>query len=211
MVPKKKEASGVGNGNGNGFAPSLLIFFSFFNGNGNGFASSLLKGESCSFLFFFHIILSCQHGFCSNEIQLALFRSRLCELTSGADSLRLRPLVDLTSCALARMIEGTSPEEIRHTFHLPDDLTEERCSLSDVEIGTAPLFPNLDLRAAVVVVKREDDRRLFHNDTMRKQRRQVSDRWFIGSRLVIVDSFTGLMKANNSRVRSGKESSSRKR
>lgn len=50
--------------------------------------------------------------------------NKLCELTSGADSLRLRPLVDLTSRALARMIEGTSPEEIRHTFHLPDDLTE---------------------------------------------------------------------------------------
>ncbi|XP_010241867.1 PREDICTED: SKP1-like protein 21 isoform X1 [Nelumbo nucifera] len=50
---------------------------------------------------------------------------RLCELTSAADSLQLKPLVDLTSRALARMIEGKSPEEIRETFHLPDDLTEE--------------------------------------------------------------------------------------
>ncbi|KAJ9539631.1 hypothetical protein OSB04_026137 [Centaurea solstitialis] len=50
---------------------------------------------------------------------------KLCELTSGADSLQLRPLVDLTSRALARMIEGKTPEEIRDTFHLPDDLTEE--------------------------------------------------------------------------------------
>ncbi|RRT73411.1 hypothetical protein B296_00027408, partial [Ensete ventricosum] len=49
---------------------------------------------------------------------------RLCELTSAADSLQLKPLVDLTSRALARMIEGKSPEEIRETFHLPDDLTE---------------------------------------------------------------------------------------
>ncbi|CAK9164027.1 unnamed protein product [Ilex paraguariensis] len=49
----------------------------------------------------------------------------LCELTSAADSLQLKPLVDLTSCALARMIEGKTPEEIRETFHLPDDLTEE--------------------------------------------------------------------------------------
>lgn len=48
----------------------------------------------------------------------------LCELTSAADSLQLKPLVDLTSRALARMIEGKSPEEIRETFHLPDDLTE---------------------------------------------------------------------------------------
>ncbi|XP_031275826.1 SKP1-like protein 21 isoform X2 [Pistacia vera] len=50
---------------------------------------------------------------------------RLCELTSAADSLQLKPLVDLTSRALARIIEGRSPEEIREIFHLPDDLTEE--------------------------------------------------------------------------------------
>ena len=31
--------------------------------------------------------------------------------------------MDLTSRALARMIEGKTPEEIRETFHLPDDLT----------------------------------------------------------------------------------------
>ena len=35
----------------------------------------------------------------------------------------MKPLVDLTSRALARMIEGKTPEEIRETFHLPDDLT----------------------------------------------------------------------------------------
>ncbi|CAA0842573.1 SKP1-like protein 21 [Striga hermonthica] len=50
---------------------------------------------------------------------------RLCELTSAADSLQLKPLVDLTSRALARVIEGKTPEEIRKIFHLPDDLTEE--------------------------------------------------------------------------------------
>ncbi|GAA0170591.1 ubiquitin-protein ligase [Lithospermum erythrorhizon] len=51
--------------------------------------------------------------------------NRLCELTSAADSLQLKPLVDLTSRALARIIEGKSPEEIRGIFHIPDDLTEE--------------------------------------------------------------------------------------
>lgn len=49
---------------------------------------------------------------------------RLCELTSAADSLKLKPLLNLTSRALARIIEGRSPEEIREIFHLPDDLTE---------------------------------------------------------------------------------------
>ncbi|KAL3649559.1 SKP1-like protein 21 [Castilleja foliolosa] len=50
---------------------------------------------------------------------------RLCELTSAADSLQMKPLVDLTSCALARVIEDKTPEEVREIFHLPDDLTEE--------------------------------------------------------------------------------------
>ncbi|KAL0805907.1 hypothetical protein Bca101_098398 [Brassica carinata] len=50
---------------------------------------------------------------------------RLCELASAADSLQLKPLVDLSSRALARIIEGKTPEEIREIFHLPDDLTEE--------------------------------------------------------------------------------------
>ena len=50
--------------------------------------------------------------------------NRLCELVSAADSIQLRPLVDLISRALARKIEGRTPEEIREIFHLPDDLTE---------------------------------------------------------------------------------------
>ena len=50
---------------------------------------------------------------------------RLCELTSGADALDMKPLVDLASRALAKLIEGKTPEQIRSTFHLPDDLTEE--------------------------------------------------------------------------------------
>ncbi|KAK9826779.1 hypothetical protein WJX81_008446 [Elliptochloris bilobata] len=50
---------------------------------------------------------------------------RLCELTSAADTLDLQALSDLTSRALARLIEGKSPEEIRMVFNLPDDLTEE--------------------------------------------------------------------------------------
>ncbi|KAK3037190.1 hypothetical protein RJ639_030083, partial [Escallonia herrerae] len=60
-----------------------------------------------------------------DEKFVRLDTKQLCELTSAADSLQLRPLVDLTSRALARMIEGKTPEEIRETFHLPDDLTEE--------------------------------------------------------------------------------------
>ncbi|XP_028059896.1 SKP1-like protein 20 [Camellia sinensis] len=59
-----------------------------------------------------------------DEKFVRLDTKKLCELTSAADSLQLRPLVDLTSRALARMIEGKTPEEIRETFNLPDDLTE---------------------------------------------------------------------------------------
>ncbi len=37
---------------------------------------------------------------------------RLCELTSAADALDIKPLVDLTSRALARLIEGKTPEQV---------------------------------------------------------------------------------------------------
>ncbi|KAK1313520.1 SKP1-like protein 21 [Acorus calamus] len=49
---------------------------------------------------------------------------KLCHLSSAADSLQLKPLVDLTGRALARMLEDKTPEEIRVIFQLPDDLTE---------------------------------------------------------------------------------------
>ena len=51
-------------------------------------------------------------------------------------SLEMKPLVDLTSRALARMIEGKTPEEIRATFKLPDDLTEEE-KLEPLKSGLA--------------------------------------------------------------------------
>lgn len=50
---------------------------------------------------------------------------KLCEMASAADSLKMSPLVELTCQALAKMIEGKTPEEVREIFHLPDDLTEE--------------------------------------------------------------------------------------
>ncbi|KAL8268721.1 hypothetical protein R6Q59_002519 [Mikania micrantha] len=57
-----------------------------------------------------------------------------------------------------------------------------RCTVCDAEVGsgTASLIPNHALRAAAAAVKREDDRRLFHNAAMRKQRREVGDRWVNG-------------------------------
>ncbi|KAL8139751.1 hypothetical protein V2J09_005772 [Rumex salicifolius] len=60
-----------------------------------------------------------------DEKFIRLDTKKLCELTSAADSLQLKPLVDLTSRSLARIIEGKTAEEIREIFNLPDDLTEE--------------------------------------------------------------------------------------
>lgn len=60
-----------------------------------------------------------------NEKFVRVGTKRLCELTSGADALKMRQVVDLASRQLARMIEGKSPDEIRAAFNLPDDLTEE--------------------------------------------------------------------------------------
>ncbi|GJR85459.1 SKP1-like protein 21 isoform X1 [Tanacetum coccineum] len=72
-----------------------------------------------------HVKTSRQERKSFDEKFIRMDTNRLCELTSAADSLQLKPLVDLTSRALARMIEGKTPEEIRETFHIPDDLTEE--------------------------------------------------------------------------------------
>ncbi|XP_076953035.1 SKP1-like protein 21 isoform X2 [Bidens hawaiensis] len=60
-----------------------------------------------------------------DEKFMRLDANKLCDLVSAADSLQVRPLVDLTSCAIARMISGKTAEEIRETFHIADDLTEE--------------------------------------------------------------------------------------
>lgn len=45
-------------------------------------------------------------------------------MASAADSLQLRPVVDLTSRALAQVLGGKTPEQIRELFHLFDDLAE---------------------------------------------------------------------------------------
>ena len=53
-----------------------------------------------------------------DEKFIRLDTRRLCELTSAADALDMKPLVDLTSRALARMIEGKSADEIRSALVL---------------------------------------------------------------------------------------------
>ncbi|CAI7778242.1 unnamed protein product, partial [Closterium sp. NIES-54] len=65
----------------------------------------------------------------------------------------MKPLVDLTSGALVRLIEGKSPEEIRETFHLPDDLTEEE-KLEPVRSGTDD--PRIRLLNRLYAKKRKD-------------------------------------------------------
>ena len=71
------------------------------------------------------LVSVCQERKLFDEKFIRLDTRRLCELTSAADALDMKPLVDLTSRALARMIEGKSAEEIRwdnchvnqHAFH----------------------------------------------------------------------------------------------
>ncbi|XP_050275836.1 uncharacterized protein LOC126717906 [Quercus robur] len=50
-----------------------------------------------------------------------------------------------------------------------------RCTLCSAEIENGPLIPNHALRAAAAAVKHEDDRRLFHNATLRKRRKEMGD------------------------------------
>ncbi|KAK9060877.1 hypothetical protein SSX86_018057 [Deinandra increscens subsp. villosa] len=81
-----------------------------------------------------------------DEKFVRLEANKLCDLISAADSLQLRPLVDLTSCAIARMISGKTAEEIRETFHITDDLTEnveaEEERVEDRSVDDLLLFIN---------------------------------------------------------------------
>ncbi|XP_004297760.1 PREDICTED: uncharacterized protein LOC101297139 [Fragaria vesca subsp. vesca] len=54
-------------------------------------------------------------------------------------------------------------------------IESSRCTLCNAEIETRSLVPNLALRAAAAAVKHEDDRRLFHNATTRKRRKETGD------------------------------------
>lgn len=47
-----------------------------------------------------------------DERYIRMETRRLCELTSAADALEMKPLVDLASRALARLIEGKTPEQV---------------------------------------------------------------------------------------------------
>ncbi|KAL9148648.1 hypothetical protein ABFS82_12G055800 [Erythranthe guttata] len=50
-----------------------------------------------------------------------------------------------------------------------------KCILCNSEIEAGSLIPNHALRAAALAVKQEDDRRLFHNATLRKRRKEASE------------------------------------
>uniref|UniRef100_A0A803LRR9 PUB 62/63 C-terminal domain-containing protein n=1 Tax=Chenopodium quinoa TaxID=63459 RepID=A0A803LRR9_CHEQI len=62
-------------------------------------------------------------------------------------------------------------------------LRKSRCMLCHAEIETRSLIPNLALRAAAATVKQEDDRRLFHNSTLRKRRKEIGDQIDSGRRI----------------------------
>ncbi|XP_041000753.1 SKP1-like protein 21 isoform X3 [Juglans microcarpa x Juglans regia] len=98
---------------------------------------------------------------------------RLCELTSAADSLQLKPLVDLTSRALARIIEGKTPEEIREIFHLPDDLTEEE-KLEPLKNSTDD--PRIRLLNRLYARKRKELKEREHLKNVETEEERVDDR-----------------------------------
>lgn len=54
-------------------------------------------------------------------------------------------------------------------------LEMSRCILCGAELKSGSLIPNHALRAAATAVKHEDDRRLFHNATLRKRRKEVGE------------------------------------
>ncbi|KMZ67279.1 SKP1-like protein 21 [Zostera marina] len=118
---------------------------------------------------------------------------RLCELTSAADNLQLKPLVDLTSRALARKIEGKTPEEIRETFHLPDDLTEEE-KLEPLRNTTDD--PRIRLLNRLYARKRKElKERQKLKDTLDVEEEKVDDR--------SVDDLLSFINGNDSDLKEG--------
>lgn len=52
-------------------------------------------------------------------------QSTLFEMILTANSVSIKPLLDLTCKTVANMIKGKTPEEIRNTFNIKNDFTPE--------------------------------------------------------------------------------------
>ncbi|KAH8961188.1 hypothetical protein BDL97_05G038100 [Sphagnum fallax] len=130
---------------------------------------------------------------------------RLCELTSAADSMDMKPLGDLTSRALARMIEGKTPEQIREIFHLPDDLTEEE-KLEPVKITTDD--PRIRLLNRLYARKRKElqEKKLLKSGLMESGQRQVRDERSVEDLVSFIDG-----NNKNNRLGKGKRNKNRRK
>ncbi|XP_020977471.1 SKP1-like protein 21 isoform X2 [Arachis ipaensis] len=125
---------------------------------------------------------------------------QLCELTSAADSLQLKPLVDLTSRTLARIIEGKSPEEIRGIFNLPDDLTEEE-KLEPLKNTTAD--PRIRLLNRLYAKKRKELKERERLKNVEVEEENVDDR--------SVDDLLSFINGNDADPKEMKNSKNKKK
>nr|XP_025696208.1 SKP1-like protein 21 isoform X2 [Arachis hypogaea] len=125
---------------------------------------------------------------------------QLCELTSAADSLQLKPLVDLTSRTLARIIEGKSPEEIRGIFNLPDDLTEEE-KLEPLKNTTAD--PRIRLLNRLYAKKRKELKERERLKNVEVEEEHVDDR--------SVDDLLSFINGNDADPKEMKNSKNKKK
>ena len=100
----------------------------------------------------------------------------LCELACAANSLRLQPVIDLTCCALARIIGKRSPEEIRDMFHVSDDLTEEEKLEPIINVTNDPSIRLLNrLYAKKKKELPEEPERIKKNVDVEEDERSVDD------------------------------------
>lgn len=59
--------------------------------------------------------------------------------TQAANYLDIKGLLDVTCKTVANMIKGKTPEEIRKTFNIKNDFTEEE----EAQVSVSPAFRNL--------------------------------------------------------------------
>ncbi|KAI3937401.1 hypothetical protein MKW92_051017 [Papaver armeniacum] len=129
---------------------------------------------------------------------------RLCELAAAADSLQLRPLVHLTCIALARMIEGKTPEEIRERFNIPDDLTEKEKLEPVRDIADDPRTKMLN-RLYARKRKESKENKKIHKITDHQVKEEQVDERSIDDLLSFINEDSKLVKAPKRKKRNNRK------
>ncbi|KAI3861852.1 hypothetical protein MKX03_001708 [Papaver bracteatum] len=129
-----------------------------------------------------------------DELFIRMDTDRLCDLASAAYSLQLKPLIDITCGALARVIEDKTPEEVREIFQLPDDLTEEE-KLDPVRFNVDD--PRIRLLNRLYARKRKELKERENQKTADIEEERVDAECSVDDLLLFINEDSKAVKAPN--------------